>query len=83
MNILVWVIVGALAGWLASMVMKTNASQGLMMDIVFGILGGILGGWVLQLLGVSAGVTGINIPSILTAFLGAVIVIWVLRKIRK
>lgn len=83
MNFLVWIIVGALAGWLASIVMKTNKEQGLLMDILFGIVGGFVGGWVLQLLGIGSGVTGLNIPSILTAFVGAVIVIWVLRRVRR
>ena len=43
-SILVWIIIGAVAGWLASIVMKTNASQGLLADIVVGIIGGFVGG---------------------------------------
>ena len=83
-NILVWIIVGAIAGWLASIVMKTNASQGLLMDIVVGIIGAFIGGFVLSLLpGVSAGVTGINIASIFTAFVGAVVLLALLRAFRR
>jgi uncharacterized membrane protein YeaQ/YmgE (transglycosylase-associated protein family) len=82
-NILVWLIVGALAGWLASMVMKTNASQGLLMDIVVGIIGAFIGGFVLSMLGIGAGVTGLNIPSILTAFVGAVILLAIMRALRR
>jgi len=78
-NLLVWIIVGAIAGWLASLVMKTNRQQGLLMDIVVGIIGAFIGGFVLSLLNVNAGVTGINVMSIFTAFIGAVILLAILR----
>ncbi len=81
-NILVWVIVGAIAGWLASIVMKTNRQQGLLMDIVIGIVGGLIGGFVLNALNVGGAVTGLNLASILTAFIGAVILLAVLRMLR-
>lgn len=82
-NIIVWIIVGAIAGWLASIVMKTNASQGLLMDIIVGIVGGIIGGFLLNALGVDTGVSGLNITSILVAFIGAVILLALLRLIRR
>jgi uncharacterized membrane protein YeaQ/YmgE (transglycosylase-associated protein family) len=82
-NIIVWIIVGAIAGWLASIVMKTNAQQGLIMDIIVGIVGAFIGGFVLSLLGVGAGVTGLNIGSILTAFIGAIILLGLLRFLRR
>jgi uncharacterized membrane protein YeaQ/YmgE (transglycosylase-associated protein family) len=82
-NLIIWLVVGALAGWLASMVMKTNAQQGLVMDIVVGIIGALIGGFVLQLLGFNAGVSGINIPSILTAFIGAVILLGIVKAVRR
>ncbi|QPC82772.1 GlsB/YeaQ/YmgE family stress response membrane protein [Phototrophicus methaneseepsis] len=82
-SILVWIIIGAVAGWLASIVMKTNASQGLVMDIIVGIIGGLVGGFVLDALDVGGGVTGINIASLLTAFIGAVIFLGILRLIRR
>jgi len=81
-NILVWIIVGAIAGWLASIVMKTNREQGLLMDIVIGIVGGLIGGFVLNALNVGGGVSGLNLVSILTAFIGAVILLAVLRMLR-
>ncbi len=81
-NIIVWIIVGAIAGWLASIVMKTNASQGLIGDIIVGIIGGFIGGIVLNLIGVGGDVTGLNIASILTAFIGAVILLGILRMAR-
>ena len=83
LNILAWIIVGAIAGWLASIVMKTNASQGLLMDIIVGIVGGLIGGFVLNALGVGGAVTGLNIGSILVAFIGAVILLAILRVVRR
>lgn len=82
-SLIAWIIVGAIAGWLASIVMKTNASQGLIMDIIVGIVGGLIGGWLLGLLGIGGDVTGINIGSILTAFIGAVVLLAILRLIRR
>jgi len=82
-NILVWIIVGAIAGWLASIVMKTNASQGLLTDIIVGIVGGLIGGYVLNLIGVGGAVTGLNLGSILVAFIGAIILLALLRLIRR
>lgn len=82
-SIIAWIIIGAIAGWLASIVMKTNAQQGLLMDIIVGIIGGFIGGWLLGALGVGGGVTGINIGSILTAFIGAVVLLALLRLLRR
>lgn len=74
MSFLVWIILGLIAGWLASMIMKTNASQGPVMDIVLGIVGAIVGGFVFNLLGMS-GVTGFDLYSLAVATIGAVILI--------
>jgi uncharacterized membrane protein YeaQ/YmgE (transglycosylase-associated protein family) len=82
MNLIVWIIVGAIAGWLASIVMRTNRSQGLLEDIIVGIVGGILGGFILDALDVGGGVSGLNIPSILVAFIGAIILLAILRAVR-
>jgi uncharacterized membrane protein YeaQ/YmgE (transglycosylase-associated protein family) len=81
-NILVWLIVGAIAGWLASIVMGTNRSQGLLTDIIVGIIGGLIGGFVLDALNIGGDVTGLNITSIIVAFIGAVILLAVLRLVR-
>jgi uncharacterized membrane protein YeaQ/YmgE (transglycosylase-associated protein family) len=81
MEILLWIILGALAGWLASVIMKTNASQGVVMDIVLGIVGAIVGGFVMNFFGQS-GVTGFNLYSLIVAVVGAVIVIWLGRMLR-
>jgi uncharacterized membrane protein YeaQ/YmgE (transglycosylase-associated protein family) len=82
-NILVWLIIGGLAGWLASVVMKTNSQQGLFLDIVVGIVGGLIGGIVLDAAGVGGAVTGLNIASLLTAFIGAVILLFLVKAMRR
>jgi uncharacterized membrane protein YeaQ/YmgE (transglycosylase-associated protein family) len=82
-SILIWIVVGAIAGWLASVVMRTDWRQGLAEDIIIGIVGGFLGGLFLNLLSVGGGVTGLNLTSILTAFVGSVILIVLLRTLRR
>jgi uncharacterized membrane protein YeaQ/YmgE (transglycosylase-associated protein family) len=82
-NILVWIIIGGLAGWLASLVMSTNRSQGMLADIIVGIIGGLVGGWVLTAIGVGGAVTGLNIGSLLTAFIGAIVLLGILRVVRR
>ncbi len=81
-NILVWIIVGAIAGWLASVVMGTRGSQNLLEDIIIGVVGGVIGGFVLDALDIGGAVTGLNIGSIVVAFIGAVILLLVLRAVR-
>lgn len=74
-----WIVVGLIAGWLAGKVMK-GGGYGVLVDIVLGILGAIVGGWVFGLLGIHAG--GL-IGSIIVAFVGAVILVWIVRKLKK
>lgn len=78
MSIILWVVLGLVAGWIASVIMKTNASQGPLMDIVLGVVGAVVGGFVFNLLG-QAGVTGFNLYSLAVATIGAVILIWLGR----
>jgi uncharacterized membrane protein YeaQ/YmgE (transglycosylase-associated protein family) len=78
MGIILWIILGAVAGWLASIVMRTNAQQGIFLDIVLGIAGAIVGGLIMNLLGAS-GATGFNLYSLFVAFVGAVALIGFLR----
>lgn len=81
MGIIAWIVVGLLAGWLASLVMKTNSQQGPMMDIILGVIGAFVGGFLMNMFGQS-GVTGFNLYSIVVATLGAVVVIFIGRKLR-
>ncbi len=81
MGIISWIIVGALAGWIASMIMGKNAQMGALANIVTGIIGAFIGGWVLSFFGMG-GVTGINIGSIATAVVGAVILLFIVGKVK-
>ena len=80
MSILVWIIFGALAGWIASSLM--GSAGGLLWDIVLGIVGAGLGGMIMGLLGQS-GITGFNLYSIVVAIIGAIILIAISRAFRK
>ena len=84
MSIILWIIFGALAGWIASMIMGNNAQQGWLGNIVVGVIGALVGGWVLSLLlPGDTGVTGFNLPSLLVAILGAVVVLFIYNMITK
>lgn len=82
MGIILWIVFGALVGWIASMVMKTNAQQGALANIVVGIVGALIGGWIMSFFG-HAGVTGFNIYSFLVALAGAIILIAIVKALRK
>ena len=79
-GLLYWVVVGLIAGFLAGKVMK-GGGYGILMDIALGILGGILGGWLFGMLGIPAA-SG-YIGGIVVAFIGAVILVWVTRLLKR
>jgi uncharacterized membrane protein YeaQ/YmgE (transglycosylase-associated protein family) len=81
MGIIGWIVLGALAGWLASIVTKRNDQMGCLTNIAVGIVGAFIGGFVMSLLG-GSGITGFNLYSLLVAFLGAVILLFVLGLVR-
>lgn len=80
MNIIVWIIFGALAGWVASMITKTNAQQGIIANIVVGIVGAFIGGYLMQVIG-KTGVDGFNIKSFIVAVIGSVILLVVYKAV--
>ncbi|MEM4986183.1 GlsB/YeaQ/YmgE family stress response membrane protein [Collimonas sp. H4R21] len=80
MGLIVWLIVGAIAGWLAGVVMK-GGGFGVLVDIIVGIVGGFIGGWLAGVLGIHIG-SGI-IGSIITATAGAIILLFILRLIKR
>jgi uncharacterized membrane protein YeaQ/YmgE (transglycosylase-associated protein family) len=82
MNIILWLIFGALAGWIASMIMGTNRSQGLLLDIIMGILGAFIGGFLASNL-LGRGVTNnpFDLVSLLIAVVGAVILTMIVRAV--
>ena len=79
MGILSWIVVGLIAGWLAGMVARGGGS-GLIGNIVIGVIGGLLGGFIASyFFDVGDPMSGINLQSILIAFLGAVLLLFILR----
>jgi uncharacterized membrane protein YeaQ/YmgE (transglycosylase-associated protein family) len=82
MSILAWIVLGGLAGWIASLIMGTNERQGCLMNIVVGIVGAVIGGALFSALG-GTGVTGFNLPSLIVATVGAVVLLWIVRAVRK
>lgn len=82
MGIILWVVFGALVGWVASKIMNTDAEQGALMNIIVGIVGAVIGGWIMSFFG-QRSVTGFDIYSFLVALLGAVVLTAIFRAIRR
>jgi uncharacterized membrane protein YeaQ/YmgE (transglycosylase-associated protein family) len=84
-NFIVWIIAGAIIGWVASKIMGTSARQGLLLDIVVGIVGAFLAGWFLTpLLGVSTiNQSNFSLPALLVSLVGAIILLVVVRLVRR
>lgn len=78
MGFIAWVLVGLVAGFLASLVMKTNTEQGMLSDIVIGMIGAVLGGFLMNMFG-AASASGLNIYSIFVATLGSIVLIGIKR----
>jgi uncharacterized membrane protein YeaQ/YmgE (transglycosylase-associated protein family) len=85
MGVILWLIIGGVVGWLASIVMKRDGSQGIILNIVVGIVGALLGGW---LIGPMVGAPSINsgelsVGSLLVSFLGAVVLLAIVNLISR
>ena len=85
MNIVIWLIVGGVIGWLASLVMKTDGQQGIILNVIVGIVGAMLGGWLISPL---VGVDTINqdnfsLPSLLVSFVGAAVLLAIVNLFRR
>lgn len=85
MNILIWLVVGGLIGWVASVIMGTDGRQGMILNVVVGIVGAVIGGW---LFGGTFGTSTINegnlsVSGLLVSLLGAVILIAVVKLFRR
>lgn len=78
MGIIGWIVLGGLAGWIASMIMGTNKSMGLVANIVVGIVGALIGGFVFNVIG-GEDVTGFNLWSLFVAVIGSVILLGVVK----
>jgi uncharacterized membrane protein YeaQ/YmgE (transglycosylase-associated protein family) len=75
-----WIVVGIIGGWLGRMVVKGEGPGGLLGDLIIGVIGAIIGGWVFGYFG-HVGVTGINLGSIVVAFIGSVILLAIVRAL--
>lgn len=83
-NFIVWIIIGGIIGWVASMIMRTDAQQGLLLNIVVGIVGAFLAGWLLTpLFGIGSINDGFSIPALLVSLLGAVILLGIINLVRR
>ena len=80
MTILAWVILGGIAGWISSLIMKTDASQGILANIIVGIVGAFIGGFLFNFFGVT-GVTGFNLYSLTVAVIGAIVCLFIYKRI--
>ena len=82
MGIIAWLVLGALSGWIASIIMNKNGSMGIMANIFTGIIGAFIGGIVFNFFGHQK-VTGLNLHSVLVSVVGACILLWILGAITK
>ncbi|WIM12302.1 GlsB/YeaQ/YmgE family stress response membrane protein [Enhydrobacter sp.] len=81
MSILAWIILGLIAGFIASRVVNHHGA-GLVLDLVIGIVGAVIGGWIMTALG-GAGITGFNLWSLLVAIVGAIILLVIVHAVRR
>lgn len=84
MGIIIWLLVGGLVGWVASLIMKTDGSQGIVLNVVVGIVGALIAGYFISpLVGISTiNQSALNVPAILVSLVGAVILIGIVKLIR-
>jgi uncharacterized membrane protein YeaQ/YmgE (transglycosylase-associated protein family) len=84
MNLIIYLIAGAIVGYIASRIMRTNSQQGLLLDILVGVVGAFLAGYFISpLLGIGTINDAITIPTMLVTLLGAVVLLWVVKAIRR
>ena len=85
MNLLIWLVVGGVIGWLASLIMHTDASQGILLNVVVGIVGAMLGGWLISpLMGVGTiNQSNFSIGALVVSLVGAVILLAIVNLFRR
>jgi len=84
MGILVWLIVGGVVGWLASIIMRTDGQQGILLNVVVGIVGALLAGFVVSpMLGIGTINDGISVATFLVSLVGAVILLAIVNLFRR
>ena len=85
MNLIIWLVVGGVIGWIASIIMKTDGQQGIILNVVVGIVGAFIGGWLLSPM-VGAGTLNqgdFSLPGLFVSLVGAVILLFVVNLIRR
>jgi uncharacterized membrane protein YeaQ/YmgE (transglycosylase-associated protein family) len=85
MNFIIWLVVGGVIGWLASLMMKTDGQQGIILNVVVGIVGALLGGWIISPL-VGGGTINqdvFSVTSLVVSFLGAAILLGIVNLVRR
>ncbi|HTN67154.1 MAG TPA: GlsB/YeaQ/YmgE family stress response membrane protein [Burkholderiaceae bacterium] len=85
MNFIIWIVVGGIIGWLASLLMKTDAQQGLIMNVVVGVVGALLSGWIIApLLGTGTiNQNDFSLGALFASFLGAVVLLAIVNLFRR
>jgi uncharacterized membrane protein YeaQ/YmgE (transglycosylase-associated protein family) len=84
MGFLIWLIIGGVVGWLASLVMRTDGQQGILLNVIVGIVGAFLGGLIISpLVGVGTINSGISIGSVLVSLVGAIILLAIVNLFRR
>lgn len=84
MNIIIWLIVGGIVGWLASLIMKRDAQQGIVLNIVVGIVGAFIGGWLIgPLLGAGSINDGFSVMSFIVSLIGAIVLLAIINLFRR
>ena len=85
MNFILWLIVGGIVGWIASMIMRTNPQQGIFLNIVVGVVGALLAGWFISpLLGIGTiNQSNFSLPSVLVSLEGAIILLAIVNLFRR
>ena len=81
-NIILWIVLGAIAGWIASMIMGRDAQMGALGNIIVGIIGALIGGFIMNFFG-QQGATGFNLWSLIVAILGAVVLLFIIGLFRR
>jgi uncharacterized membrane protein YeaQ/YmgE (transglycosylase-associated protein family) len=85
MNFIIWLVVGGVIGWIASLIMKTDGQQGIVLNVVVGIVGAMIGGWLLSPM-VGAGTLNqgdFSLPGLFVSLVGAIILLFVVNLIRR
>ncbi len=85
MNLIIWLVVGGVIGWIASIIMKTDGQQGIILNVVVGIVGAFIGGWLLSPM-VGAGTLNqgdFSLPGLFVSLVGAIILLFIVNLIRR